>query len=216
MSATSPSPPPSNPSRSQSGALTSMSSRRARMPQCAGVELATAAVPHLFLPLACAANVVKTPIYKAFAEGENIGDVTAKGEYSKLPCYLAPIHEGYHYSLCVVCPPINTVYWFDSMGGRPHRDIKTMFSNALKAYRMIAGIKVGPSREPAWVYPICPRQPGDTECGYYVMLYMYSIIQSGHTSDFDKIFGINDAYSKEEINLVRNLLAGHLLQHIDN
>ncbi|XWS20673.1 hypothetical protein CRYUN_Cryun31cG0123100 [Craigia yunnanensis] len=56
-----------------------------------GVELATAAVPHLFLPLACAANVLKnvgavtststrTPIYKAFAKGENIGDVTAKGE----------------------------------------------------------------------------------------------------------------------------------------
>uniref|UniRef100_A0A5B6Z7Y2 Protein root UVB sensitive 6-like n=1 Tax=Davidia involucrata TaxID=16924 RepID=A0A5B6Z7Y2_DAVIN len=57
----------------------------------AGVELATASVPHLFLPLACAANVAKnvaavtststrTPIYKAFAKGENIGDVTAKGE----------------------------------------------------------------------------------------------------------------------------------------
>ncbi|KAF6139609.1 hypothetical protein GIB67_033613 [Kingdonia uniflora] len=57
----------------------------------AGVELATAAFPHLFLPLACAANVAKnvaavtststrTPIYKAFARGENIGDVTAKGE----------------------------------------------------------------------------------------------------------------------------------------
>ncbi|KAJ6928221.1 hypothetical protein NC651_012047 [Populus alba x Populus x berolinensis] len=57
----------------------------------AAVELATAAVPHLFLPLACAANVAKnvgavtststrTPIYKAFAKGDNIGDVTAKGE----------------------------------------------------------------------------------------------------------------------------------------
>ncbi|XP_040949746.1 protein root UVB sensitive 6 isoform X1 [Gossypium hirsutum] len=57
----------------------------------AGVELATASVPHLFLPLACVANVLKnvaavtststrTPIYKAFAKGENIGDVTAKGE----------------------------------------------------------------------------------------------------------------------------------------
>ncbi|CAL5362281.1 unnamed protein product [Camellia sinensis] len=56
-----------------------------------GVELATTAVPHLFLPLACATNVAKnigavtststrTPIYKAFAKGENIGDVTAKGE----------------------------------------------------------------------------------------------------------------------------------------
>ncbi|XP_047326640.1 protein root UVB sensitive 6-like [Impatiens glandulifera] len=57
----------------------------------AGIELATSTVPHLFLPLACAANVVKnvgavtststrTPIYKAFAKGENIGDVTSKGE----------------------------------------------------------------------------------------------------------------------------------------
>ncbi|CAN1330822.1 Protein root UVB sensitive 6, partial [Linum perenne] len=57
----------------------------------AGIELATAAFPHLFLPMACAANVAKnvaavtststrTPIYKAFAKGENIGDVTAKGE----------------------------------------------------------------------------------------------------------------------------------------
>ncbi|XP_039139448.1 uncharacterized protein LOC120276791 isoform X3 [Dioscorea cayenensis subsp. rotundata] len=41
----------------------------------ASVELATAAVPHLFLPLACAANMAK-----AYARGENIGDVTAKGE----------------------------------------------------------------------------------------------------------------------------------------
>ncbi|KAH9318158.1 hypothetical protein KI387_019927, partial [Taxus chinensis] len=55
------------------------------------VELATAIAPSLFLPLACAANVVKniaavsststrTPIYKAFALRENIGDITAKGE----------------------------------------------------------------------------------------------------------------------------------------
>ncbi|MCO5588451.1 hypothetical protein L7F22_042407 [Adiantum nelumboides] len=57
----------------------------------AAVELATAAAPNLFLPLACAANVAKNvaavtststraSIYKAFARGENIGDVTAKGE----------------------------------------------------------------------------------------------------------------------------------------
>ncbi|ONK73081.1 uncharacterized protein A4U43_C04F26960 [Asparagus officinalis] len=57
----------------------------------AAVELATTTMPNLFLPLACAANVLKnvaavtststrTPIYKAYARGENIGDVTAKGE----------------------------------------------------------------------------------------------------------------------------------------
>ncbi|GLJ48897.1 hypothetical protein SUGI_1031380 [Cryptomeria japonica] len=55
------------------------------------VELATSIAPSLFLPLACAANVVKNiaavsststraPIYKAFALKENIGDITAKGE----------------------------------------------------------------------------------------------------------------------------------------
>ncbi|KAK4280387.1 hypothetical protein QN277_012016 [Acacia crassicarpa] len=52
-----------------------------------------------------------------------------------------------------------------------------MFSNALKAYKLISGIKAGPSREPTWVYPKCPQQPGDWECGYYVMLYMHTIIQ---------------------------------------
>lgn len=57
----------------------------------AAVELATVAAPNFFLPLACAANVAKNvaavtststraSIYKAFARGENIGDVTAKGE----------------------------------------------------------------------------------------------------------------------------------------
>eukprot|EP00250_Pteridium_aquilinum_P007536 c17225_g1_i1 orf=666-2402(+) len=57
----------------------------------AAVELATIAAPNFFLPLACAANVAKNvaavtststraSIYRAFARGENIGDVTAKGE----------------------------------------------------------------------------------------------------------------------------------------
>jgi hypothetical protein len=55
------------------------------------VELVTVIVPYIFLPLARVANVVKnistisstetrTPIYKAFAIRENIGDITAKGE----------------------------------------------------------------------------------------------------------------------------------------
>ncbi|KAI9112593.1 hypothetical protein K1719_016516 [Acacia pycnantha] len=87
----------------------------------------------------CCSN--PTPELMAKIRAELLGDIMNQVRESKLPCYLAPIHEGYHYSLCVVCPPINTVYWFDSMGWRPHKDIKTMFSNALKAYRMIAGIK---------------------------------------------------------------------------
>ncbi|KAI8015845.1 Protein root UVB sensitive 6 [Camellia lanceoleosa] len=68
----------------------------------AGVELATTVVPHLFLPLACAANVAKnvgavtststrTPIYKAFAKGENIGMLLQRENVlAMLPIWDAP------------------------------------------------------------------------------------------------------------------------------
>eukprot|EP00899_Mesostigma_viride_P022241 jgi/Mesvir1/3200/Mv16352-RA.3 len=57
----------------------------------ASMELVTVHFPGAFLPIACAANVAKnlaavalmstrTPIYKALAAHDNIGEVTAKGE----------------------------------------------------------------------------------------------------------------------------------------
>ncbi|KAI9083410.1 hypothetical protein K1719_034624 [Acacia pycnantha] len=57
---------------------------------------------------------------------------------------------------------------------------------------------LGPSREPAWVYPICPRQPGDTECGYYVMLYIaqgpYSESEIKSASSFPTNISITDRF----------------------
>mmetsp|Transcript_18092 Transcript_18092/g.38937 ORF Transcript_18092/g.38937 Transcript_18092/m.38937 type:complete len:412 (-) Transcript_18092:1030-2265(-) len=57
----------------------------------AAMELATIMAPHLFLPLACTANLAKNlaavaasstraPIYRTFALSNNLADVTAKGE----------------------------------------------------------------------------------------------------------------------------------------
>jgi hypothetical protein len=122
----------------------------------AGIELATAAFPQLFLPMACIANVVKvcptdllqlatgscysmllifltclakwvmkcillvwcifsyqnvaavtststrTPIYKAYAKGENIGDVTAKGESVGNIADLVCVHV-FHWTCSFLC-----------------------------------------------------------------------------------------------------------------
>ncbi|KAI9086126.1 hypothetical protein K1719_031847 [Acacia pycnantha] len=99
--------------------------------------------------------------------------------------------------------------------GKPNEDIKHIFSTAIKTSKMFYGKKEGLAKEPKWLYPICHRQPEHTECGYYVILYMFNIIQSGQTTNLEQIFGTEAAYSKEDIDLGRDALAGYLLSHVD-
>ncbi|KAI9128089.1 hypothetical protein K1719_001082 [Acacia pycnantha] len=58
---------------------------------------------------------------------------------------------------------------------------------------MFSGKKEGLAKEPKWLYPKCHRQAGHTECGYYVILYMFNIIQSGQTTNLEQIFGTEAA-----------------------
>ncbi|KAI9082989.1 hypothetical protein K1719_035132 [Acacia pycnantha] len=92
----------------------------------------------------------------------------------ELPCYLAPIIECGHWTLVVACPAKSACYWLDSLGGKPDEDIKTMFADGLKTYRELTGSK--DQGGPKWYYPKCPRQPGKTECGYYVIHHMHAIV----------------------------------------
>ncbi|KAI9080134.1 hypothetical protein K1719_037950 [Acacia pycnantha] len=71
--------------------------------------------------------------------------------------------------------------------GKPNEDIKHIFSTAIKTSKMFSGKKEGLAREPKWLYPKCHRQPGHTECGYYVILYMLNIIESGQTTNLEQI-----------------------------
>ncbi|KAJ0972921.1 hypothetical protein J5N97_020880 [Dioscorea zingiberensis] len=118
----------------------------------AGVELATAAVPHLFLPLACAANVAKnvaavtststrTPIYKAYARGENIGDVTAKGESvgniaDLLGTGLSILISKRNPSLVVSFAFLSCGYVFSS-----YREVKSVVLNTLNRARFTVAVE---------------------------------------------------------------------------
>ncbi|KAI9128077.1 hypothetical protein K1719_001070 [Acacia pycnantha] len=65
------------------------------------------------------------------------------------------------------------------LNGNPTEDIKNMFANGLKTYRQLINAKE--QGGPKWFKPTCHQQPGSTECGYYVMSWMQSIVNSGHT-----------------------------------
>ncbi|KAL4580543.1 hypothetical protein LXL04_016741 [Taraxacum kok-saghyz] len=148
----------------------------------AGVELATAAAPHLFLPLACAANVAKnvaavtststrTPIYKAFARGENIGDVTAKGECvgnvaDLLGTGLSIIIAKRNPSLFTTFALLSCGYLFSS-----YREVKSVVLHTLNRARFTVAVESflktgcvpnlheGNMRETVFNFPWCKDRP---------------------------------------------------------
>ncbi|KAK4269979.1 hypothetical protein QN277_023070 [Acacia crassicarpa] len=126
-------------------------------------------------------------------------------------CYLAPIHEGAHWTLCVVCPSKNACYWYDSISGRPTEDIKSMFAEALRTYRDLDGQR--DQGGPKWFYPKCHQQPGNTECGYYVISWMQTIISNGKTTGFGNYWKTEEPYSQDDLDSTRDMLARYLLEH---
>ncbi|WOL18754.1 protein root UVB sensitive 6-like isoform X1 [Canna indica] len=117
----------------------------------AGIELATAAVPQFFLPLACLANVAKNvaavtststraPIYKAYAKGENIGDITAKGE-----C-VANLADLFGTGLCILIskrnPSLVASFTFLSCGYvfSAYQEVKSVVLNTLNRARFTVAV----------------------------------------------------------------------------
>ncbi|KAI9109394.1 hypothetical protein K1719_019448 [Acacia pycnantha] len=125
-----------------------------------------------------------------------------------------PIIEGGHWTLVVVCPAKNACYWLDSLGGKPDKDIKTMFAEDLKTYRQLIGSK--DQGGPKWYYPKFPRQPGNTECGYYVINHMHAIVSTGRLTGFQNFFDSSVApFSDEEVDTIRDVSRGKLYRWLD-
>ncbi|XP_028770181.1 TMV resistance protein N-like [Neltuma alba] len=106
-------------------------------------------------------------------------------------CWLAPIREGNHWTLCAVCPGSNIIHWFDSLGGKQSDDIEKVFTEALVTYQITGGENI------KWLYPKYRRQLEDKEGGYYIMRYMYDIIDLNEVDSLDMVvslfFGVSVA-----------------------
>ncbi|XP_057247133.1 uncharacterized protein LOC130589671 [Beta vulgaris subsp. vulgaris] len=126
----------------------------------------------------------------------------------------APIFQDQHWMLLVICPLPGIVYIFDSASYHKQRKLKLKLPMiaAFRRFRM-SGHKV--RREKLlWKYVECPQQQGGTECGYFVMRYIFDVLASYFGSlDMDKVAQTftKDPYTEDQINEVKNKWARYFV-----
>ncbi|XP_021713692.1 uncharacterized protein LOC110681857 isoform X2 [Chenopodium quinoa] len=87
---------------------------------------------------------------------------------------LCPYHEKNHWVLLVLCMAKREVIIFDSLRQKRNLAIKFAMTNAFRSFKALSGKSRGSKL--TWHLGQCPQQLGGRECGYYVMRYMYEIL----------------------------------------
>ncbi|XP_017228676.2 ubiquitin-like-specific protease 1 [Daucus carota subsp. sativus] len=123
---------------------------------------------------------------------------------------IAPYIQDDHWMLLLFCLDESVIYVFDSL--RRERDIRltTPARTAFKLY-VPQGGKRNNTKEFLWSHTDvqCPQQEGGTECGFFVMRYMYEVVKlSQKNPNINWKEGLGSRrYLKKEINEVRELWA---------
>ncbi|KAK9705217.1 hypothetical protein RND81_07G041700 [Saponaria officinalis] len=128
---------------------------------------------------------------------------------------LVTFYQEMHWMLIIICPLIHEAYFCDPMATtKRDTSFKHVLQIAFRTFRARGGstFKAGSSLK--WSNIVCQQQLGSTECGYYVMRYMLDIIRHYHSiKDKQKWFGSKNAYTREEINEVRELWATYFMDN---
>ncbi|XP_019189402.1 PREDICTED: uncharacterized protein LOC109183794 [Ipomoea nil] len=113
---------------------------------------------------------------------------------------LAPYHQESHWLLLVICMRSKSVCFLDPLpSDRDNGEIKASINLAFRSVPTNGRIK-----NIDWKPCKCPIQPGDYECGYYVMRYMFDIVTKySSIDDLDKAFESDSPYSINDINEIR-------------
>ncbi|KAH1189417.1 hypothetical protein GmHk_20G057189 [Glycine max] len=105
---------------------------------------------------------------------------------SQRDVYLGAYLNGGHWQMVVILPKEHLVVWFCSLHNRPDNYLKGIINSAIK------GLDDAPqpkSKAPArWIVVKCNRQKGTTECGYYVMHWMSTIILGSFRNNWEAYF----------------------------
>ncbi|KAH1250360.1 hypothetical protein GmHk_05G013529 [Glycine max] len=105
---------------------------------------------------------------------------------SKCDVYLGAYLNGGHWQMVVILPKEHLVVWFYSLHNRPDNYLKGIINSALK------GLDDAPQPKSKalarWIVIKCNRQKGSTECGYYVMHWMSTIILGTFRNNWEAYF----------------------------
>ncbi|KAH1229113.1 hypothetical protein GmHk_10G028950 [Glycine max] len=109
---------------------------------------------------------------------------------SKRDVYLGAYLNGEHWQMVVILPKENLVVWFCSLHNTPENYLKGIINSALK------GLDDTPQPKSKvvarWIVIKCNRQKGSTECNYYVMHWMSTIILGTFNNNWETIIYFND------------------------
>ncbi|KAH1229008.1 hypothetical protein GmHk_10G028878 [Glycine max] len=105
---------------------------------------------------------------------------------SERDVYLGAYLNGGHWQMIVILPKENLVVWFCSLHNRLDNYLKGIINSALK------GLDDAPQPKSKavarWIVVKYNRQKGITECGYYVMHWMSTIILGSFRNNWETYF----------------------------
>ncbi|KAH1253439.1 hypothetical protein GmHk_04G010099 [Glycine max] len=120
---------------------------------------------------------------------------------SQRDVYLGAYLNGGHWQMVVILPNEHLVVWFCSLHNRPDNYLKGIINSAIK------GLDDAPqpkSKAPArWIVVKCNRQKGTTECGYYVMHWMSTIILGSFRNNWEAYFNDPRPLEPERLKALR-------------
>ncbi|KAH1228063.1 hypothetical protein GmHk_10G028143 [Glycine max] len=120
---------------------------------------------------------------------------------SQRDVYLGAYLNGGHWQMVVILPKEHLVVWFCSLHNRADNYLKGIINSAIK------GLDDAPqpkSKAPArWIVVKCNRQKGTTECGYYVMHWMSTIILGSFRNNWEAYFNDPRPLESERLKALR-------------
>ncbi|KAH1265569.1 hypothetical protein GmHk_01G001250 [Glycine max] len=105
--------------------------------------------------------------------------------YNSIITYIG-LHCNAHWQMVIILPKENVVIWFCSLHNRPDNYLKGIINSALKG---LDDTQQSKSKPPArWIVVKCNRSKGSTECRYYVMHWMLTIVSANFKNNWEMYF----------------------------
>ncbi|KAH1226311.1 hypothetical protein GmHk_11G033008 [Glycine max] len=105
---------------------------------------------------------------------------------SKQDVYLGAYFNGGHWQMVIILPKENLVVWFCSLHNRPDNYLKGIINSSLKGLDDTPQSKSKAAAR--WIVVKCNRQKRSTECGYYVMHWLSTIILGSFRNNWETYF----------------------------
>ncbi|KAL5177406.1 hypothetical protein HKD37_08G023181 [Glycine soja] len=155
--------------------------------------LMTLTIPKLFLrpyQVRWDATVfgVVNPDFPLYIKHEDLSEIAYGGQclsISVLQLWIM-FHYSGHWQMVVILPKEHLVVWFCSLHNKSNNYLNGIINNAIKGLDDAPQPKSKASAR--WIVVKCNRQKGSTECGYYVMHMMSTIILGIFRNNWEAYF----------------------------